>query len=924
MPGGGLGGYEPLHLRSPLSPSFPASPSSPSSPPSPSFDFGASDARDSSLRETPTLPVALLHVARRFSLPTLALLGLAGLTSLTLVAGPQPLAAGLSFLGLQAPVALETCRTVQPGEQCYKDVMWARKQGIYEHPEWYPGLTTQSTFEDFQVSRALQEHGCPAKPCLGPGQPFLVVPQIAQTAVETPPCETYQFGTDCYFRVMWVMRTGLWTKPEWYQGLDMWSSFEDIQHHLMQKHEVCAKEPCPAVRNPFPRTPSMSTNAACNSLIPGQALGLPDIWPLAEGTQEKCFDEMHAVRQQGEQKKESWLVEEDKKLMKGRNWCWVGFKEFGCHRTWSDHLTWKEMQDLAVKSEVTVPMDFRPVQIPELCDKRENGAPMDWTPEELARSKDWFDKFVSVYVLSLPSSARRPKVQQCLQGDGIDFTFVDGIDLRQPGALFNAQNEGFVPLDFNFERAQAKAYTEGQNMGSAGSIMGTVGCAAAHFKAQRSELGKPPEMRRPITLIFEDDVCPEKDFIQRLWSLVVEELPCDWDAVSLYSRCPFGRCVSERLTRVQPDTNEPMWRCRHGVNWGFQGMLYRTENIERIQKIWQPIVFDEEKPNCLYLDNALAAISDRVNFYAVPAAQSPGFLRELDWSGSERINMNHEAGGGNPWHTCATSGCNKTFNAGDKCQCNDQCFKFNDCCHDYEANCQHPGPSTFCFTLMQAGSYEQTLLQDQLSIGAGIFGCSAYSVFSNQGVTLYGPQNVQTSVIEGAPAVGYSSTYDTALNTAVFVKVWNKLFTENRFADYDWTVKADADTVFIPGRLVEHLRPNTEGYPNGRTDAVYVLNCGLGLHGPIEVLSQKATMLFKDGGLVNCVTWRVSDWSITGEDDFMSKCWQRLGIERIIDFGVLDEAHCGGTVSPCMSGKVAFHPFKDVSSWRTCLWQAQR
>jgi len=762
-------------------------------------------------------------------------------------------------------------------------------------------------------------------PCPAPGSP----PQRAAAplpSVELPagPCRTAEFGSDCYGRVVWVMRTGITLHPDWYQGLNLYSSFEDIQAALVKKGEVCAELPCPAAKDPFPRTPSMSTNPACNSLIPTQVLGLPDVWPLSEQLQEKCFDSMHAVRQQGEQQKDRFVVQEDKKEMRGRNWCWVGFKEFGCHRLWSDHLTWSEMQNLAVRSNVTIPLEFRPVQAPELCDKRENGASRDWLPDEWARAKEWFSRWVSVYVLSLPNSARRPKVQECMNGVGIQFTFVDGVDLRQPGALWSAQNDGLVPSDFNFERAQAKAYTEGQNMGGAGSIMGTVGCAAAHFKAQRAELAKAPEQRRPITLIFEDDVCPERDFVPKLWSLTQEELPCDWQAVSLYSRCPFGRCVSERLTRVQPDTNEPMWRCRHGVNWGFQGMLYRTETVLAMQKLWQPIVFDEERPNCLYLDNALAAISDRVVFYAVPAAQSPGFLRELDFAGSERIHMNWDAGSGNPWHSCATYGCNEQMRPANKCQCNAECLKFDDCCHDYKDMCQDPGPTTFCFALMMPGTSEVQLLQTALAMGAGIFGCSATSVFSNQDILLPGPPAVHTSVIEGDLSCDTSPVYHTALNTRVFVKVWEKVFTEYIFSRYDWTIKADPDAVFLPGRLVEHLRPGADGYPDGRRDAAYVLNCGVGLHGPIEVLSQRAVLRFKDGGLVECERKRLTDWSVSGEDDFASKCWPELGIDRIIDFGVLDEAHCGGQVSPCMSGKVAFHPFKEPEAWKTCLWQAQR
>ncbi|CAE7244702.1 unnamed protein product [Symbiodinium sp. CCMP2592] len=43
------------------------------------------------------------------------------------------------------------CHTAQKGERCYKDVIWAKHDGIWKHPEWYKGLTPSSTFEEFQA-----------------------------------------------------------------------------------------------------------------------------------------------------------------------------------------------------------------------------------------------------------------------------------------------------------------------------------------------------------------------------------------------------------------------------------------------------------------------------------------------------------------------------------------------------------------------------------------------------------------------------------------------------------------------------------------------------------------------------------------------------------------------------------------------------
>jgi len=283
--------------------------------------------------------------------------------------------------------------------------------------------------------------------------------------------------------------------------------------------------------------------------------------------------------------------------------------------------------------------------------------------------------------------------------------------------------------------------------------------------------------------------------------------------------------------------------------------------------------------------------------------------------------MNYDTSLGNPWHSCTTYGCNRGFNAGDHCQCNDGCKEHGNCCHDYESHCEAAGPTLFCFALMQPFGSESWLLEMQHRMKAGIFACAATSVYSSRA----GNSAFDVLVIEGLDThVGWSQQFNSVLNTAIFVEVWKRVFADRTFMDYDWSVKADPDTVFLPGRLVEHLRWNEDGYPNGRVDTAYVLNCGRGLHGPLEVITQKAMERFAGSGLAECEQARVSDWNMAGEDAFASSCFDRLGFDQIIDFGVLDEEHCGGTTSSCLSGKVAFHPFKDPGTWASCLMQAQR
>jgi len=67
----------------------------------------------------------------------------------------------------EAPAAVQ-CLTAVEGTDCYKQVTWAREQGIKEHPEWYPGLTSSSSREEFQAHLHGKTHAlslvCPM-PC---------------------------------------------------------------------------------------------------------------------------------------------------------------------------------------------------------------------------------------------------------------------------------------------------------------------------------------------------------------------------------------------------------------------------------------------------------------------------------------------------------------------------------------------------------------------------------------------------------------------------------------------------------------------------------------------------------------------------------------------------------------------------------------
>merc|ERR1719221_1646731 len=107
---------------------------------------------------------------------------------------------------------------------------------------------------------------------------------------------------------------------------------------------------------------------------------------------------------------------------------------------------------------------------------------------------------------------------------------------------------------------------------------------------------------------------------------------------------------------------------------------------------------------------------------------------------------------------------------------------------------------------MMPSGYEPPLLGAQVKQGIGIFGCDGFTVFSNMAVALGrwgggdGPAIV-SEVIEGSLHVEYGGKWHTALNTGVFIRVWQAVVKLATFERHDWTVRADPDAVFFPDRL---------------------------------------------------------------------------------------------------------------------------
>jgi hypothetical protein len=245
-------------------------------------------------------------------------------------------------------------------------------------------------------------------------------------------------------------------------------------------------------------------------------------------------------------------------------------------------------------------------------------------------------------------------------------------------------------------------------------------------------------------------------------------------------------------------------------------------------------------------------------------------------------------------------------------------------------------PRLFCFLVMRAHTEELELVQHQLRRGLGIFDCDSYAVFSDEIMQLtatrsLSPMVVNTTIIPGVPLdAAPAGSVSHIVNTFIFSSAWRLIAHEPCYAESDWFVKVDPDTVFIPSRLRPRL---PKGWETDKPHGVYLRNCAvaspteLGFYGAMEVISGVgvAALLRRLDDCMANVTRNGLDYRALGEDLFAQMCLDHIEVARRFDPGLLSDAFCSSAPdSDCASGAVAMHPMKTVAQQQDCVHQATR
>jgi len=163
------------------------------------------------------------------------------------------------------------CEDAVEGGLCHHSVTWLRESGFARHPEWYPGLSSDTPFEDVQmVLSSLGKAGC-REPC-GRVSGASVARRASRDVLEVEPsgremhgrevvlaaprgCGNATAGDWCSMSIQWLRRSGLAEHPEWYPSLGHASTDREVQAELFKQGKVGCPEPCPEWRPGMARTP---------------------------------------------------------------------------------------------------------------------------------------------------------------------------------------------------------------------------------------------------------------------------------------------------------------------------------------------------------------------------------------------------------------------------------------------------------------------------------------------------------------------------------------------------------------------------------------------------------------------------------------------------------------------------------------------
>jgi len=149
-------------------------------------------------------------------------------------------------------------------------------------------------------------------------------------------------------------------------------------------------------------------------------------------------------------------------------------------------------------------------------------------------------------------------------------------------------------------------------------------------------------------------------------------------------------------------------------------------------------------------------------------------------------------------------------------------------------------------------------------------------------------------------------------NIQSFIQAWKKVKDDGRYKNNDWTIKVDADAVFLP----DHFRKKVQWiYKTPQGAALYMRNTHYKFMflGALEVLTREGTEVFLER------SWECEAklGQQGGEDYWLQQCLEGLGLNFQTDTTLLHDKYAEDENCADPNG-VAHHFFKKIDAWDVC------
>mmetsp|Transcript_43486 Transcript_43486/g.93147 ORF Transcript_43486/g.93147 Transcript_43486/m.93147 type:complete len:407 (+) Transcript_43486:39-1259(+) len=225
---------------------------------------------------------------------------------------------------------------------------------------------------------------------------------------------------------------------------------------------------------------------------------------------------------------------------------------------------------------------------------------------------------------------------------------------------------------------------------------------------------------------------------------------------------------------------------------------------------------------------------------------------------------------------------------------------------------ERTGPTTFfCITSFAPGTSEMALLSAQEDKKVGVFACDAHMVFSS------------------APPPGLPGSEDSgedAGGAALVERVWQVVFADKRYENFDWTVRVDMDTILLPNRL-GFIADMVCGADTGKEcSPMYIEGIRGSSSQPVEVISSKGMKYLAENNKACEAAGLDGDKQGAKGSWYFTPCLKALGVKNYLDAGLVVNVgkSSSGQVDTqyCDSVHAAFQPMTDWDTITRCMEKA--